>query len=73
MRAQEKALVGFVVGWRQTDAANYAMDGFAESRAKIAIEMNVFPKREHAEIILAAEKLKNPTLDYSIFEVYEGK
>ena len=63
-------LIGYVVGWNQGPASNMLMDGFTDSRAPISIDMHIFPKREHAEIVLAAEKLKQPGLDWSIFEVH---
>ena len=63
-------LIGYVVGWNQGPVGNMAMDGFTDSRAPISIDMNIFPKREHAEIVLAAMKLKQPELDWDIFKVH---
>jgi hypothetical protein len=66
-------LIGYTVGWNDTPASKLNGSGYVEVRADVTCGMEVFNKKSDAEIILAAERLKTPSMDWEIFEVHRAK
>ena len=68
-----KTLIGYAVGWNDTPATKFSSSGYIESRADVTLGLEVFKERKHAEIVLAAERLKNPSMDWIIVEIHRSK
>jgi hypothetical protein len=66
-------LIGYSVGWNDTDVTKLNGNGYFEARADATCGMEIFKKISDAEIVLAAEKLKTPSMDWEIFEVHRSK
>lgn len=63
--------LGFCVGWNADEAAEACAD-YRGKRYPAFLDGNIFPQRSDAETVLAAERLKQPTLDWAIFEVHDS-
>jgi len=65
-----KIRVGFSVAF--LSEKGYAPD-YAECTSPLSIGMQAFLKRSDAEIVLAAEKLKTPHLEWRIVEIWRER
>jgi len=66
------SLIGYSVGWNDTQVSKLSGSGYVESRADVTLGMEVFNKRSDAEIVIAAERLKTPSMQWEIFEVHRS-
>lgn len=63
-------LIGYSVGWKDTETTKLNGSGYFEARADVTLGLEVFNDIGNAAIVLAAEHLKNPSMQWTIFEIH---
>ena len=69
-KVEDAMLIGYVVGWKQDEVGKLSTDGYFDTRASVVLNMEIMVDRANAAIILQADRLKNPELEWAIFEVH---